>query len=83
MKGLEKGDYQIRTFRFDSENGGLYKNWGKLNSQYGIDKEIIDYIVQTSRPAIELTDESIEGDWSFYSLLNINAIHFIEMRKVI
>lgn len=83
LKGLEEGDYQIRTFRFDSENGGLYKNWGKLNSQYGIDKEIIDYIVQTSRPAIELTDESIEEDWSFYSLLNINAIHFIEMRKVI
>ena len=83
LKGLKKGDYQIRTFRFDSENGGLYKNWGELNSQYGIDREIIDYIVQTSRPAIELKDECIEGDWSFYSLLNINAIHFIEMRKVI
>lgn len=83
LKGLKKGDYQIRTFRFDSENGGLYKKWGKLNSQYGIDREIIDYIVQTSRPSIELKDECIEGDWSFYSLLDINAIHFIEMRKAL
>ncbi|WP_236005907.1 helix-turn-helix domain-containing protein [Desemzia sp. RIT 804] len=83
LNGLEKSNYQIRLFRFDSENGGLYKNWRKLNSQYGIDREIINYIVQSAKPSLELKDDFIEDSWSFYSFLDINAIHFIEMRKVI
>lgn len=83
LKGLETADYQIRLFRFDSENGGLYKNWRKLNSQYGIDKEIINYIVQSAKPSLELKDDFIEDCWSFYSFLDINAIHFIELRKIV
>lgn len=52
-------------FRFDNENGGLYRNWRKLSSYYGIDNEIIDYILHLSRPAIEMVDEYIEDEWSF------------------
>lgn len=83
LTGLRKGNYQIRMFRFDNENGGLYRNWRRLNSYYGIDNEIIDYILHLSRPAIEMVDEYIENEWSFSAYLSINAIHFVEMRKII
>ncbi|WP_407102454.1 hypothetical protein [Desemzia sp. FAM 24101] len=59
---MHKGNYQIRMFRFDNENGGLYRNWRKLSSYYGIDNEIIDYILHLSRPAIEMVDEYIEDE---------------------
>lgn len=36
----------------------------------------MNYIVQASLPALELADDWIEEEWSFYAYLDINAIHF-------
>lgn len=83
IAGLEAGEYQIRKYIFDKDHGALYTKWWNLNSRHGIDLEIIDYINRTSHPDIELYDETIAGEWSFYSYLTINAIHFFEIRKAI
>jgi beta-xylosidase/AraC-like DNA-binding protein len=82
IKGIPKGEYQIRKFVFDKDHGALYKNWRENNSKYGMDTEIIDYIVRSSQPSLEVFDELIDGEWSFYSYLTINAIHFFELRKI-
>ncbi|MDP4087462.1 MAG: helix-turn-helix domain-containing protein [Bacillota bacterium] len=82
IRGIPKGEYQIRTFVFDKDHGALYKNWRENNSKYGMDLEIIDYIVHSSQPSLEVFDELIDGEWSFYSYLTINAIHFFELRKI-
>lgn len=81
ISGMPQGDYQIRKHVFDKYNGALYTKWWKLNSKYGMDAEIIDYIINSSRPSLEIFDESIEEDWSFYSYLTSNAIHFFDIRK--
>lgn len=81
IAGLEAGEYQIRKYIFDKDHGALYTKWWNLNSRHGIDLEIIDYINRTSHPDIELYDETITGEWSFYSYLTVNAIHFFEIRK--
>jgi beta-xylosidase/AraC-like DNA-binding protein len=81
IAGLEEGEYQIRKYIFDKDHGALYTKWWNLNSRHGIDLEIIDYINRTSHPDIELYDETITGEWSFYSYLTVNAIHFFEIRK--
>ncbi|RDW16240.1 helix-turn-helix domain-containing protein [Oceanobacillus chungangensis] len=83
ISNMEQGDYQIRKHVFDKNNGALYTKWWELNSAYGMDMEVIDYIIQTSRPSIEIFDEAIEGEWSFYSYLSINAIHFFDIRKAL
>lgn len=80
--GLEPGPYQIRKFIFDRSHGALYSKWGELNSKYGQDLEVMNYIVQASLPTLELMDDWINQDWSFYAYLDINAIHFIELRKI-
>lgn len=82
IKGIPKGEYQIRKFVFDKDHGALYKNWRENNSKFGMDAEIIDYIVHASQPSLEVFDERIDGEWSFYSYLTINAIHFFELRKI-
>jgi beta-xylosidase/AraC-like DNA-binding protein len=82
ISGIPEGEYQIRKFVFDKDHGALYKNWRENNSKYGMDSEIIDYIVHSSQPSLEVFDEQIDGEWSFYSYLTINAIHFFELRKV-
>jgi len=66
---------------FDKNHGALYTKWWSLNSKHGMDAEVIDYIINSSRPSLEIFDESIEGDWSFYSYLTSNAIHFFDIRK--
>ncbi|MDW0116467.1 helix-turn-helix domain-containing protein [Sporosarcina thermotolerans] len=81
VSGIPKGDYQIRKQVFDKNNGALYTKWRNLNSKYGMDAEIIDYIIHSSRPSLEIFDESIEDEWSFYSNLTSNAIHFFDIRK--
>ncbi|MCG7343546.1 helix-turn-helix domain-containing protein [Sporosarcina sp. ACRSL] len=81
ISGIPKGDYQIRKHVFDKNNGALYTKWRNLNSKYGMDAEIIDYIIHSSRPSLEIFDESIEDEWSFYSSLTSNAIHFFDIRK--
>lgn len=82
ISGIPKGEYQIRKHVFDKNNGALYTKWWSLNSKHGMDAEIIDYIIHSSRPSLEIFDESIEDDWSFYSYLTSNAIHFFDIRKV-
>ncbi|MFS0656460.1 helix-turn-helix domain-containing protein [Bacillus sp. 179-C3.3 HS] len=81
ISGIPKGEYQIRKHVFDKHNGALYTKWLNLNSKHGMDTEIIDYIINSSRPSLEIFDEEIENDWSFYSYLTSNAIHFFDIRK--
>lgn len=81
--GMEPGEYQVRKYRFDQQNGGLYTKWGQLNSKHGIDLEVMEYIVQASRPTLEIDDEQIEADWSFYASLSSNAILYLEFRRAI
>lgn len=81
ISGIPKGEYQIRKHVFDKNNGALYTKWWDLNSKYGLDAEIIDYIINSSRPSLEIFDESIEDNWSFYTYLTSNAIHFFDIRK--
>ena len=83
LRGIKPGNYQIRTLKFDRDNGGLYSKWWNLNSKYGIDHEMMDHIVQSLSPALDIKDEYLNEEWSFYSLLTTNAIHFIEFRKAI
>ncbi|MCM3568546.1 helix-turn-helix domain-containing protein [Neobacillus mesonae] len=82
IKGIPEGEYQIRKYVFDKDHGALYKNWWENNSKFGLDTEIVDYITQSSQPSLEVFDEKIDGEWSFYSYLTINAIHFFDIRKV-
>ena len=81
--GLETGEYQIRKHIFDKDHGALYTKWWNLNSKHGLDAEIIDSINRSSHPDLEIFDETITDDWSFYSYLTINAIHFFDIRKAI
>ncbi len=83
IKGLAKGEYQIRKHTFDREHGALYTKWGNLNSKYGLDSEIIDYINRSSYPDLEIVDKTIDGEWSFSTYLTVNAIHFFDIRKAI
>jgi beta-xylosidase/AraC-like DNA-binding protein len=82
IKGIPKGEYQIRKFVLDKDHGALYKNWRENNSKFGMDAEIMNYIVHSSQPLLEVFDEMIDGEWSFYTYLTINAIHFFEIRKI-
>lgn len=83
MQGLEAGEYQVRKWQFDRDNGALYSKYWQLNSKHGLDKEILDYIVDASQPTLTVSDETITEDWSFYAYLDINAIHFYEFRHTI
>lgn len=80
--GLQPGQYQIRKFIFDKDNGALYTNWLNLNSKHGMDAEMIEYIIRSSYPSLEIFDETIDEDWVFYSYMTTNAIHFFDIRKV-
>ncbi|PZG39045.1 helix-turn-helix domain-containing protein [Listeria ivanovii] len=83
MLGLEAGEYQVCKWQFDRDNGALYSKYWQLNSKHGLDKEILDYIVDASQPTLTVSDETITEDWSFYAYLDINAIHFYEFRHTI
>ncbi|WP_246050096.1 hypothetical protein [Aquibacillus sediminis] len=82
LTNLEPGNYQVRKRIFDKDNGALYKKWWDLNSEHGMDEEVIQYIIQTSRPSLELFDMTFDTEWSFYSYLSLNAIHFFDIRKM-
>ncbi|MBC1822970.1 helix-turn-helix domain-containing protein [Listeria seeligeri] len=83
IKGFEAGEYQVCKWLFDRDNGALYSKYWQLNSKHGLDKEILDYIVDASQPTLTVSDETITEDWSFYAYLDINAIHFYEFRHTI
>ncbi|WP_271000448.1 helix-turn-helix domain-containing protein [Listeria seeligeri] len=83
IKGFEAGEYQVCKWQFDRDNGALYSKYWQLNSKHGLDKEILDYIVDASQPTLTVSDETITEDWSFYAYLDINAIHFYEFRHTI
>lgn len=82
VTGLPQGEYQVRKYIFDKDNGALSTNWWKLNSKHGMDAEIIDYIIRYNYPSLEIFDETIDENWMFYSEITTNAIHFYEIRKV-
>lgn len=82
LYNLYPGEYQIRKYILDKDHGALYKKWLDLNSKYGIDEEVIQYINQTSQPQMEIFDKTFEKEWSFYSYLTYNAIHFYDIRRI-
>ena len=82
IKGLKEGIYQVKRLKFDREHGALYSKYGEFNSQYGVDHEMMDYILRNSEPVLSVGDEEIASQWSFYEYLDFNAIHFIELKKV-
>ncbi|MDI2587164.1 helix-turn-helix domain-containing protein [Psychrobacillus sp. NEAU-3TGS] len=81
IEGLKPGEYQVRKYTYDKDNGALYTNWWNLGSKHGVDIEIAEYINRLSHPSLQIFDETIDEDWSFYSYLTINAIHFFDIRK--
>ncbi|EUJ29717.1 AraC family transcriptional regulator [Listeria floridensis FSL S10-1187] len=83
LVGLKEGEYQVRKWQFDRDNGALYSKYWQLNSRHGLDEEILDYIVTASKPSLSVTDELISGDWSFYAYLELNAVHFYELKRTI
>ncbi|EUJ22938.1 amino-terminal domain-containing protein [Listeria grandensis FSL F6-0971] len=83
LHGFLAGHYQLRTFQFDRDNGALYSKYWELNSKYGWDQEMMNYVIQASRPTLSVSDEDISDDWSFYAYLDMNAIHFYEFRRTI
>ncbi|EIA20793.1 helix-turn-helix domain-containing protein [Listeria fleischmannii] len=83
IKGMIAGEYQVCKWQFDRDNGALYSKYWQLNSKHGLDKEILDYIVDASQPTLTVSDEVISDDWSFYAYLDLNAIHFYEFRRTI
>lgn len=83
IEGIEEGAYQVRKYYFDSKNGSLYSKWEQLNSKYGLDNEIIDYITNTSLPKLEISDEHITDTWGFFASMTSNAVQLIELRRAI
>ncbi|MBC1356663.1 helix-turn-helix domain-containing protein [Listeria booriae] len=83
LDGLVPGEYQLRKFQFDRENGALYSKYWQLNSKHGLDSEIMDYIVQDAQPTLSVSDELITENWSFYAYLDVNAIQFYEFRRTL
>jgi len=82
LDSLDPGEYQVTRFKFDRKNGALYDNLRKINSKHGISQDVMKYIISTATPDVEIKDEIIDGKWSFYAYMDINSIHFIELKKI-
>ena len=59
------GPIKSRKFIFDKDHGALYKLWWENNSQFGIDREIIDYITQSSHPSLKSLMKQLTGNGHF------------------
>ncbi|QIQ21111.1 helix-turn-helix domain-containing protein [Zophobihabitans entericus] len=80
--GIESGQYQIRKYIFDQQHGALYKQYERFQTKYGRDYEVFDYLNRNTMPDFTVYDESINNEqWTVLSELDINAIHFYELKK--
>jgi|GEM_PF-132048 len=82
IQGLKPGQYQIKKFVFDQQHGALYRQFEIMQTSYGRDKEILEYINHQSIPSLNVYDEYIYQDWIILNELDINAIHFYELHSV-
>lgn len=82
IQGLKSGQYQIKKFTFDQQNGALYRQFEIMQTRYGRDPEIIEHINRQSMPSLKVYDEYIHQNWSILNELDINAIHFYELHAV-
>ncbi|MBP6346192.1 MAG: helix-turn-helix domain-containing protein [Neisseriaceae bacterium] len=81
FQGMQPGIYQIKQFIFDQQHGALYRQFERFPTQYGKDEEIMTHLSQ-AMPSLSVYDEHIETDWRIISALDINAVHFYELRRV-
>ncbi|WP_434778159.1 helix-turn-helix domain-containing protein [Neisseria sp. Ec49-e6-T10] len=82
IHGLDSGHYQVRKFIFDQQHGALYRQFELFQTKYGKDEEMVAYLKQ-SAPYLTVFDEYIHNPWAVLSELDINAIHFYELRKML
>lgn len=80
--GLQSGAYQIRRFIFDQQHGALYRQFELFQSQFGKDDEIVDYLHRQTVPQLTISDEQIQTRWEVMCDMDINAIHFYELRRM-
>lgn len=79
--GIKPGIYQVKQFIFDQQHGALYRQFERFQTQYGRDEETMAYL-QQSMPSLTVYDKEIKNHWVVMSELDINAVHFYELRKM-
>lgn len=82
IQGLRPGIYQVRRFIFDQQHGALYHQFELLQSRYGKDDEIIEYLHRLTVPQLTVSDEEIQSRWEVICEMDFNAIHFFELRRM-
>jgi len=80
--GLQPGTYQVRRFIFDQQHGALYRQFELLQSRYGKDDEIIDHLHRFTVPQLTVSDEQVQSRWEVMCEMDVNAIHFFELRRM-
>jgi len=80
--GLRPGTYQVRRFIFDQQHGALYRQFERLQSRFGKDDEIIDHLHRLTVPQLTVSDEQVQSRWEVMCEMDINAIHFFELRRM-
>lgn len=84
LKGISSGQYQIKKYIFDKNHGALYKQYENFQTNYGRDREVFDYLARNTIPNFSVYDEYINTEqWVSLVELDINAIHFYELRRVV
>lgn len=82
LMGIKPGNYQIKKYTFDQQNGAVYRQYLYFSTKFGYDQEIIEYINRNTVPELAVHDENIKDKWEVLTKLDINAIHFYELKRV-
>lgn len=83
IKDMHSGQYKIKHYTLDKENGALYRVWQQHNAMYGMDQETIDYINRISYPKLDITEVDVDDSLTYYLKIMTNAIHIIEVNKYV
>ena len=78
---LQKGQYKIKHYTLDKENGALYQVWQQHNTSFGMDQETIDYINRISYPNLDISKTIVEETLVYHLKVMTNSIHIIEIIK--
>lgn len=83
FSGLKNGSYQVKKWIFDQQHGALYREFERQQTSYGRDDEIMQAIERQAMPYLCVNDIDIINSWSISDELDINAIHFYELKEIL
>lgn len=78
-----QGAWRIKSHRYDRRSGALFPLLNAFQTESGPDEEVLNWVRHMARPALAVSDETLQAGWQAAGALESNALMLYELASIV